>query len=194
MLHIHPVAISLSLYVAHPFPRIRINPFLAGLLQDKQDDIMVGVKSTALKFGDDSKYWLSGFATVMVTGLAATGHLCDQTWPYFAGVAFVAAHLSHQVRSSRKSHPEILSSESHLIGTYPFPDVAALVDILYISCSSYSPYNCPHPIYHPHPFPKISLVFLCFFGLSLFHLVLISQVFGVFVCVQNNSLFNLAQE
>ena len=110
MLHIHPVAISL--YVTHPFPRIRINPFLAGLLQDKQDDIMVGVKSTALKFGDDSKYWLSGFATVMVTGLAATGHLCDQTWPYFAGVAFVAAHLSHQVRSSRKSHPEILSSES----------------------------------------------------------------------------------
>ena len=57
----------------------------------------MGVKSTALMFGDNSKYWLSGFAATMVTGLAVTGHLADQTWPYFAGVGIVAGHLAHQV-------------------------------------------------------------------------------------------------
>ena len=57
----------------------------------------MGVKSTALMFGDNSKYWLSGFAASMVTGLAVTGHMCDQTWPFFAGVGIVAGHLAHQV-------------------------------------------------------------------------------------------------
>ena len=64
---------------------------------------------------------------------------------------------------------------------YPFPDVAALTDLPYISRSS-----AVRPIYlpltEPHPSPNISLAFLCFFGLSLFLLVLISQVFGVFLC------------
>ena len=114
---------------------------------------MVGVKSTALKFGDDSKYWLSGFATVMVTGLAATGHLCDQTWPYFAGVGFVAAHLSHQVRRSRNSHPEILSSEivpSHCqlsISRHCCLDGSSIHQSIFC-CSSHSPDTSPHPVLH----------------------------------------------
>lgn len=66
-------------------------------LQDKEDDVKVGVKSTALRFGDNSKLWLSGFTAAMIPGLLATGIACDQTWPYYLGVAGVIAHLSRQV-------------------------------------------------------------------------------------------------
>ncbi|XP_033745312.1 4-hydroxybenzoate polyprenyltransferase, mitochondrial-like isoform X2 [Pecten maximus] len=67
--------------------------------QDKYDDMLIGVKSTALKFGDQTKYWLSGFAAVMVSGLTTTGVMCDQTWPYYAAVAFTSGHLFHQIWS-----------------------------------------------------------------------------------------------
>ena len=59
---------------------------------------MAGVKSTALRFGDDSKKWLSAFTAAMIPGLLLTGVSCDQTWPYYVGVATVIAHLSRQVR------------------------------------------------------------------------------------------------
>ncbi|CAG2245546.1 COQ2 [Mytilus edulis] len=34
--------------------------------QDKYDDMLIGVKSTALKFGDKTKHWLTGFGTIMI--------------------------------------------------------------------------------------------------------------------------------
>lgn len=66
--------------------------------QDKKDDIQIGVKSTALRFGDNTKLWLSGFTAAMLTGLTAAGLACDQTIPYYASVGLVAGHLIQQVR------------------------------------------------------------------------------------------------
>ncbi|VDP37617.1 unnamed protein product [Soboliphyme baturini] len=65
--------------------------------QDKEDDVKVGVKSTALMFGDDTVLWLSGFATLMTGGLLYTGHICHQAWPFYAGVAVTALHVWWQV-------------------------------------------------------------------------------------------------
>ncbi|KAL5282782.1 COQ2 family protein [Megaselia abdita] len=65
--------------------------------QDKKDDLAIGVKSTALRFGDKTKVWLSGFTTAMISGLVTTGIVCDQTWPYYSSIAIVAAHLTQQV-------------------------------------------------------------------------------------------------
>jgi len=65
--------------------------------QDKDDDVLIGVKSTALKFGNRTKLWLAGFATGVSGGLAMTGAMCHQPWLYFAGVGVVTAHLAHQV-------------------------------------------------------------------------------------------------
>lgn len=61
------------------------------------DDIQVGVKSTALKFGDQSKLWLMTFATGVSGGLALSGAMCQQPWLYFAGVGIVTSHLAYQV-------------------------------------------------------------------------------------------------
>jgi 4-hydroxybenzoate polyprenyltransferase len=42
-------------------------------LQDKVDDVVVGVKSTALLFGDNTKAWLSTFAASQMALLVMTG-------------------------------------------------------------------------------------------------------------------------
>ncbi|MCP9259189.1 4-hydroxybenzoate polyprenyltransferase, mitochondrial [Dirofilaria immitis] len=50
--------------------------------QDKTDDLIAGIKSTALLFGDKTKYWLSGFAAFTLLGLGTTGIMTQQTWPF----------------------------------------------------------------------------------------------------------------
>ncbi|XP_029455425.1 4-hydroxybenzoate polyprenyltransferase, mitochondrial isoform X1 [Rhinatrema bivittatum] len=65
--------------------------------QDKRDDAIVGVKSTALWLNEQTKPWLSGFSAAMLTGLMVTGLNCEQTPPYYIALAIVAAHLAHQI-------------------------------------------------------------------------------------------------
>lgn len=65
--------------------------------QDKVEDVLLGIKSTAIKFGEKTKLWLSGFSATMISGLVATGLQCNQTWPYYTSVGLVAAHLATQL-------------------------------------------------------------------------------------------------
>ncbi|KIH47080.1 4-hydroxybenzoate octaprenyltransferase domain protein [Ancylostoma duodenale] len=65
--------------------------------QDKADDIMIGVKSTALRFGENTKLWLTGFGSAAVAGLGLAGHLADQTWPYYVALAATSAQLGWQI-------------------------------------------------------------------------------------------------
>lgn len=65
--------------------------------QDRVDDVIVGVKSTALRFGKDTKKWLTGFSGLMASSLLTTGLVCDMTWPYYASVSVIIAHIGHQV-------------------------------------------------------------------------------------------------
>ncbi|XP_013411841.1 4-hydroxybenzoate polyprenyltransferase, mitochondrial-like isoform X1 [Lingula anatina] len=74
--------------------------------QDKEDDLLIGVKSTALKLGDSTKPWLTGFSSAMITCLTLTGYMCEQTWPYYIGVGAVATHLVHQIYTVDLNNPE----------------------------------------------------------------------------------------
>ncbi|XP_002737946.1 4-hydroxybenzoate polyprenyltransferase, mitochondrial-like [Saccoglossus kowalevskii] len=65
--------------------------------QDKDDDVLIGVKSTALLFGEKTKPWLAGFASVFVGGLTVTGIMTEQTLPYYAAVGLTMAHLGTQI-------------------------------------------------------------------------------------------------
>uniref|UniRef100_A0A7E4UP68 4-hydroxybenzoate polyprenyltransferase, mitochondrial n=1 Tax=Panagrellus redivivus TaxID=6233 RepID=A0A7E4UP68_PANRE len=65
--------------------------------QDKDDDILVGIKSTALRFADNWRPWMGGFSTAFIGGLAATGLVNGQTWPFFAAVAASSGHLAWQL-------------------------------------------------------------------------------------------------
>uniref|UniRef100_A0A3B3ZUB4 4-hydroxybenzoate polyprenyltransferase, mitochondrial n=1 Tax=Periophthalmus magnuspinnatus TaxID=409849 RepID=A0A3B3ZUB4_9GOBI len=74
--------------------------------QDKDDDIKVGVRSTALKFQNQTKPWLSGFAVAMISGLAVTGINAEQTLPYYAVLSTVAIHLAYQIYTLDINKPE----------------------------------------------------------------------------------------
>ena len=46
---------------------------LLTFIQDKEDDLKVGVKSTALRFGDSTKEWITGFGIASISSLALSG-------------------------------------------------------------------------------------------------------------------------
>ncbi|XP_046871824.1 4-hydroxybenzoate polyprenyltransferase, mitochondrial [Hypomesus transpacificus] len=74
--------------------------------QDKDDDIKIGVKSTALRFQEQTKPWLSGFMVAMMSGLVMAGVNADQTLPYYAVLSTVAIHLTHQIYTLDINKPE----------------------------------------------------------------------------------------
>jgi 4-hydroxybenzoate polyprenyltransferase len=65
--------------------------------QDKEDDILIGVKSTALKLGAATKPWLGVFYAATVGLLALAGALAEIAWPFFLTLAGVAGHFAWQV-------------------------------------------------------------------------------------------------
>ncbi|CAG9860762.1 unnamed protein product [Phyllotreta striolata] len=67
--------------------------------QDKNDDLRIGIKSTAIRFNENTKLWLSGFGTTMIGSLCLAGIMNEQTWPYYASVCLVATHLANQIVS-----------------------------------------------------------------------------------------------
>lgn len=64
--------------------------------QDKEDDILIGVKSTALKLGDATRPWLFGFYGATVALMTLAGWLAGLSWPFYAGLALAGAHLFRQ--------------------------------------------------------------------------------------------------
>jgi 4-hydroxybenzoate polyprenyltransferase len=67
--------------------------------QDKEDDILVGVKSTALKLGAATKPWLAGFYGMTVFLLALAIFAAGLAWPAYLGVLIAAAHFFWQTQS-----------------------------------------------------------------------------------------------
>ncbi len=67
--------------------------------QDKEDDALIGVKSTALKFGRATKPWLAGFYMMAITGFTTAGALIDASALYYIVLLPTAAHFIWQVRT-----------------------------------------------------------------------------------------------
>ncbi len=73
--------------------------------QDREDDLLTGVKSSAIALGTRTRPWLAGFYGLAAAGLAAAGALADAAWPYYAGVAAAAALLAWQAVRLRIDSP-----------------------------------------------------------------------------------------
>ncbi|MDJ0943758.1 MAG: 4-hydroxybenzoate octaprenyltransferase [Kiloniellales bacterium] len=74
--------------------------------QDKEDDALIGVKSTALKFGAASKPWIVAFYAVTVALLAAAGLAAGLGMAYLVACAAVAVQLAWQVRTLDIDDPQ----------------------------------------------------------------------------------------
>ena len=65
--------------------------------QDKEDDALIGLKSTALKFGSATTPWMVGFYSAAIIGIGLSGWLADVGVVFWLGIAAGAAHLAWQV-------------------------------------------------------------------------------------------------
>lgn len=55
---------------------------------DREDDLKIGVKSTAILFGEADRGFIAAFQIMLLTGLALIGRTANLGWPY--GVALIA--------------------------------------------------------------------------------------------------------
>jgi 4-hydroxybenzoate polyprenyltransferase len=67
--------------------------------QDKEDDALIGVKSTARYFGDKTRSWLTGFAIATILLLMLVVITAGLGWAAKLGVIGVAVHLGWQTVS-----------------------------------------------------------------------------------------------
>lgn len=74
--------------------------------QDKEDDALIGVKSTALKFGKASCGWIGFFYLLTVILIGVAGSLVDMRWPFWIGLGFAALHMAWQVRTADFDDPK----------------------------------------------------------------------------------------
>jgi 4-hydroxybenzoate polyprenyltransferase len=66
--------------------------------QDKEDDELIGVKSTARLFGANSRAWILRFYAVCFTLILAAGFTEHAGWPFAPLMLLAGAHMLWQVR------------------------------------------------------------------------------------------------
>ncbi|CAL2232811.1 unnamed protein product [Prunus armeniaca] len=96
-------AIMLPLYISGVFWTLVYDTIYAH--QDKEDDVKIGVKSTALRFGDSTKKWLTGFGIMCITSLALAGYNAKLGWAYYASLGVASGHLAWQIWTADLSSP-----------------------------------------------------------------------------------------
>jgi len=64
--------------------------------QDKADDALVGIKSSARRLGARTRPWLFVFYGVAVALIGLAGRLAGLAWPFYALLALAAAHFAWQ--------------------------------------------------------------------------------------------------
>ena len=74
--------------------------------QDKEDDALIGLKSTALKFGAATTPWMIGFYGVAICGIGLSGWLAGTGPVFFAVLAAGAAQLAWQVATLEVDNPD----------------------------------------------------------------------------------------
>jgi 4-hydroxybenzoate polyprenyltransferase len=66
--------------------------------QDREDDVLIGVKSTAVHFGENTKGWLGGFFALALISIDAALWLAGASFIAHMGVVFAALHAGWQIK------------------------------------------------------------------------------------------------
>jgi 4-hydroxybenzoate polyprenyltransferase len=94
---------AISLYVAGIAWTLGYDTIYA--LQDKEDDALAGVKSTARLFGRATKAWLVLFYVITALGIALAAQLAGTGWLFWPFFALACLHLAWQVGALRTDDP-----------------------------------------------------------------------------------------
>jgi len=74
--------------------------------QDKDDDELIGVKSTARLFGNESRKWIQGFYAIAFTLILAAGFTEHTGWAFAFVMLLAGAHLVWQVKTLDAGNPD----------------------------------------------------------------------------------------
>mgnify|MGYP005818961343 FL=1 len=72
---------------------------------DREDDLKVGIKSTAILFGDLDKVMVGALQVLTLVALWVLGQRLGFTWPWYLGLAGMAAGFAHQQWRIRYREP-----------------------------------------------------------------------------------------
>ena len=86
---------AVMLYIAGIFWTLGYDTIYAH--QDKEDDILIGVKSTAIIFGVKTRTWLGAFYAAVLLIIICLGNILELNVLYFIGASFCGLHLAWQV-------------------------------------------------------------------------------------------------
>lgn len=75
--------------------------------QDKEDDLMVGVKSSAIRLGQNSRFWIGLFYGAAIGLMAAAGLVAGLGALFFIGLAGGALHLLRQIKHIEIDNPDL---------------------------------------------------------------------------------------
>jgi 4-hydroxybenzoate polyprenyltransferase len=75
--------------------------------QDREDDALIGIKSTAILFAENTKPMLAVFFTAAVVLIGLAGWMAGAGWIFALGLAAFAGHLTLQVRRLDISDPAL---------------------------------------------------------------------------------------
>jgi 4-hydroxybenzoate polyprenyltransferase len=65
--------------------------------QDKDDDALIGVRSTARLFGESTRYWVGAFYLLAWLLFAAAGCIGQLNWLFYPGLVLAGAQLAWQI-------------------------------------------------------------------------------------------------
>lgn len=74
--------------------------------QDKTDDILIGVKSTALKFGENTRAWVFIFYGMTIGFFILAGYKANLYGWYYFGIIFIIFHFRTQLKNLDIHNPE----------------------------------------------------------------------------------------
>lgn len=94
---------------------------------DREDDLKVGVKSTAILFGDVDLFVIAGLQILMLIGLVLIGLLADLGFWFYAAVGIAACLMAYHLWLARDRQPAGCFAaflHNHIIGLVIFIGIA----------------------------------------------------------------------
>ena len=86
---------------------------------DKKDDLKVGIKSTAILFGDKLLYWMALFKVMMLSLLVMAGNAFEMGLIYYIGLAITALWFAYDLKRLALNNEQVafkVFMQNHWIG------------------------------------------------------------------------------